>query len=65
MRGKGGSRWINDMLSLFRKYQLSFAYWNYHGNHMGLYLTDQKTPPGSPNEVLMETLLQELSAWRQ
>jgi endoglucanase len=47
MQGKGGDRWVTDMLSLFEKHDLGFAYWEYHGAQMGIYLS----PSGKPSDL--------------
>jgi len=62
-RAKGGRQWVADMLDIFREHATSFAYWNYHGNHMGLYLTSNRTPPGQPNLPLLTILKQKLTQW--
>ena len=49
------------MLTLLRKYDLSFAYWEYHGPEMGIYL-DLDGEEGEPNDALQETLRRELLA---
>lgn len=55
MEGKGGSQWATDMLDLLAENELSFAYWEYHGTQMGLYLSGTGQP-GEPNKALQETL---------
>ena len=55
MEGKGGDRWVSDMLSLFRENNLSFAYWEYHGPQMGLYLSGTGLP-GEPHTALQDAL---------
>lgn len=57
--GKGGDQWVSDVLTLLRKYDLSFAYWEYHGPEMGIYL-DLDGEEGEPNDALQETLRREL-----
>lgn len=59
MEGKGGSQWVTDMLSLLEDNDLSFAYWEYHGSQMGLYLSGAGLP-GQPNTALQDTLKREL-----
>ena len=59
MQGKGGDRWVTDMLALFEKHDLGFAYWEYHGAQMGIYLS----PAGKPGEIngpLRDVLAREL-----
>jgi endoglucanase len=60
MEGKGGDAWVTDMLALFEQNDLSFAYWEYHGAEMGLWLTAEG-PPGEPNAGLMDVLRRELA----
>ena len=60
MEGKGGDQWVSDMLTLFRENDLSFAYWEYHGPEMGLWLTPEGEP-GEPNTALMDVLRRELA----
>jgi endoglucanase len=55
IEGKGGSQWVTDMLDLLAENELSFAYWEYHGTQMGLYLNGAGLP-GQPNKALQETL---------
>jgi len=55
MQGKGGSRWVTDMLDLLAENDLSFAYWEYHGTQMGLYLSGTGQP-SEPNQALQDTL---------
>jgi endoglucanase len=59
MEGKGGEQWVTDMLSLLEENNLSFAYWEYHGAQMGLYLSGQGQP-GEPNVPLQDTIKREL-----
>lgn len=60
MDGKGGSRWVSDVIDLLSEHQVSFAYWNYHGDRMGIYLDRSGEPPTTPNEALIRTLRQKL-----
>lgn len=55
MEGKGGGQWVTDMLELLKENGLSFAYWEYHGTQMGLYLSGTGRP-GEPNTALHEAL---------
>lgn len=59
MEGKGGDQWVTDMLTLLEENSLSFAYWEYHGTQMGLYLSGTGQP-GEPNTLLQDTLKREL-----
>ncbi|MGY1644095.1 glycoside hydrolase family 5 protein [Geodermatophilus sp. SYSU D00703] len=58
--GKGGDRWVADMLALLEENDLSFAYWEYHGSQMGIHLTSEG-PPGEPNTALRDVLERELA----
>ncbi|MGB1010817.1 MAG: cellulase family glycosylhydrolase [Thiolinea sp.] len=49
---KGGVSWARDILSLFEKYNTSFAWWQYHGDQMGLYLNNQQQSPLNLNQPL-------------
>ena len=55
MEGKGGDQWVTDMLELLEENDLSFAYWEYHGTQMGLYLSGTGLP-GEPHTALQDTL---------
>jgi endoglucanase len=59
MPGKGGDRWVSDMLDLLEANDLSFAYWEYHGNSMGIHLSPGG-PPGELNTALHDVLVREL-----
>jgi endoglucanase len=59
MEGKGGDRWVADMLALLEENDLSFAYWEYHGAEMGLYLSGNGKP-SEPNTALHDVLRREL-----
>ncbi|KAE8763891.1 cellulase family glycosylhydrolase [Georgenia thermotolerans] len=59
MEGKGGDGWVADVLALLDEHDLSFAYWEYHGAQMGLYL-GADAPPAEPNEPLHRVLGREL-----
>jgi endoglucanase len=59
MEGKGGDQWVTDMLDLLAENDLSFAYWEYHGTQMGLYLSGSGQP-SEPNKALHEVLTREL-----
>lgn len=60
---KGGTEWVGDLLDIFRDHDVSFSYWNYHDELMGLYLNDQHSPPVIPNEALITVLRAKLAAW--
>lgn len=55
MEGKGGDQWVTDVLELLDDNGLSFAYWEYHGTQMGLYLSGTGFP-GEPHTALQDTL---------
>jgi endoglucanase len=59
MQGKGGDRWVADMVSLFKEHNLGFGYWEYHGAQMGIYL-DGTGSAGKLNGPLKEVLAREL-----
>ena len=59
MEGKGGERWVGDMLDLLAENDLSFAYWEYHDSAMGIYL-NKNGAPSQPNAALLEVLRREL-----
>ncbi|MCP5074570.1 MAG: glycoside hydrolase family 5 protein [Rhodobacteraceae bacterium] len=61
--GKGGDLWVSDIFDILRQYDTSFAIWNYHGESMGLYLSDNLSLPDQPNERLIEVLREKLSDW--
>ncbi len=58
MEGKGGIHWVRDLLDLFKKHQVSYAWWNYHGDQMGLFLSGQDSPPDALNLTLADTFIE-------
>lgn len=42
--GKGGERWVTDMLDLLEERDLSFGYWEYRGPDMGIHRTGPEAP---------------------
>lgn len=60
MTDKGGTQWVSDMLDIFGRYQVSFSYWHYHGDRMGLYLDASGEMPATLNQPLYETLRSKL-----
>jgi endoglucanase len=42
--GRGGERWVGDMLDLLLARKLSFTYHDYHEDHFGLYLGEGTLP---------------------
>lgn len=59
MNGKGGGEYVADMLKLLEAKDLSFAYWEYHGAQMGLYLSSTGAP-GEPNQELQDLFARQL-----
>ena len=59
LEGKGGDQWVTDMLALLKENDLSFAYWEYHGDQMGLFLSGTGQP-SEPNTALQDVLTREL-----
>lgn len=59
MEGKGGGRWVADMLDLLEEQDLSFAYWEYRGPDMGIFRSGTGSP-GEPAGDLEEVLRREL-----
>ena len=59
MEGKGGDRWVADVLALLREHDLSFGYWEYHDSVMGIYL-DLDGAESRPNDALQEVLRRDL-----
>ena len=52
---RGGLRWSNDMLDLILERNLSFAYHDYHEQHMGIFYGDGSLPdPKHANTPLVE-----------
>lgn len=60
---KGGEKWVEDILDIFKRYDTSFSLWNYHGAAMGIYLSDYGSFPLNPNRKLIESLESKLSGW--
>ena len=60
IEGRGGDRWIADMLEIFDDHDVSFSLWNWHGPSMALNTGDYGEEPPTPNtpfiEVVQETL---------
>jgi endoglucanase len=59
MPGKGGDRWVGDVLGLLAEHDLSFGYWEYHDPDMGIFV-DEGGAPDEPSEALLEVLRREL-----
>jgi endoglucanase len=53
--GKGGLKWVNDMLDIFEKYKVHYTYHSYHEDAFGLYYGYNNPPdPGNANEGLIK-----------
>jgi len=61
--GKGGEKWIADILDIVQAHDTSFALWVYRGPAMGLYLCEYGTGPQNPNLKLMRVLKEKLGDW--
>ncbi len=60
--GRGGIRWVSDMLDLIAERQLSFTYHDYHEVHMGLFYGDDTLPdPANANHALLSLFKAKLS----
>ncbi len=58
---RGGIRWVSDMLDLIEKYNLSFAYHDYHESFFGIYRGDSTLPdPGNANQPLIDLFTKRL-----
>ncbi len=51
---RGGENWVEDVLDIFLEHNVSFAYWDYHSDRMGVYFKDSEKPPGNPNLALIK-----------
>jgi endoglucanase len=58
--GKGGEKWVADMLDIFHGYDVSFSFWNYHGSSMGLFRSEYGTGPAEPNLELVRVFEEKL-----
>lgn len=59
VEGKGGQRWVSDMLALLEERDLSFGYWEYRGPDMGIFRGGPDTSD-EPVDELEEVLRREL-----
>lgn len=55
---RGGERWLADVLELFQANVAGFAYWEYHGDRMGIFLRapgdfNYASLPERPNQALI------------
>lgn len=58
---KGGLLWVNDVLDLFKKYNINAQYFNYHGNAYGIYRNVIGFPdPEAANKQLIELFQKKL-----
>ncbi|MFI7484299.1 glycoside hydrolase family 5 protein [Kocuria sp. M1R5S2] len=57
--GKGGARWVADVLDLLEEHELSFGYWEYRGPDMGI-LRGGEEPSEEPAGELEAVLRREL-----
>jgi endoglucanase len=66
MPDAGGEQWVTDVIDLLDEHGASFAYWEYHGDRMGIYLRDeggieQAVLPTRSNPNLVNVLKQVLA----
>lgn len=66
MPDAGSGQWVADVIDLLDENGASFAYWEYHGDRMGIYLRDeggieQAVLPALPNPNLVDALKQALA----
>ena len=58
---KGGLIWVNDVLDLFKKYNINAQYFNYHGNAYGIYRNVIGFPdPEAANQALIDLFAKKL-----
>lgn len=57
---KGGERWVADVIDIFLQHHVSFAYWDYHSDRMGVYYKESGKFPGNPNQELILTFQRKL-----
>jgi len=61
-KGKGGRQWVLDVLDLLARHDVSFAYWEYHGEAMGIFPNAAVAPdPALANSELIATLKEALA----
>lgn len=59
--GRGGEKWVADMLDLLKASGLSFAYHTYHEKPFGLYVSDGMLPmEGALNRNLFDVFVEKL-----
>jgi aryl-phospho-beta-D-glucosidase BglC (GH1 family) len=59
--GKGGLRWVEDMLDIAMELGMHFSYWSYHENYFGIYPGDGKLPdPATADQQLIDLLTRKL-----
>lgn len=54
---KGAATWVRDLLRLFNEHRTSYAYWKYHGDKMGLFLSPAGQGVSQPNKPLLDTFI--------
>ncbi len=57
--GRGGEKWVADMIDICKKYDISFIYHSYHEPSFGLYMSSADTLPDPEhrNEALYEAFV--------
>lgn len=59
--GRGGDKWVADMLDLLKEAELSFAYHTYHEKPFGLYVSEGMLPTeGALNRTLYDVFVEKL-----
>lgn len=53
---KGGTKWVADILDIFLEHNVSFSYWSWRGDKMGIHRGRTGEPPGPANEPLVKTI---------
>ena len=58
---RGGAAWLRDILELLEKHTVAYAYWEYHGDTMGVFVRNSGEfefahPPIRPNPKLVHAL---------
>src|SRR5215471_15556903 len=60
--GRGGLRWVEDMLDLVEENRLSFSYHAYHEDGFGLYRGGGAIDPARANQGLIDLFTRKLAA---
>lgn len=58
--GRGGERWVSDMLDICKEYGINFNYHDYHESAFGLYQNNSSQLPANPNTLLMDVFKNKL-----